>query len=81
MWYVYFIKSNVKDWYYVGSTNRLEERVAEHNKGKVLSTKAYRPFELVFSRQFKFEQDARSYERRLKEQRVEKERIIKELEK
>ena len=46
MWYVYFLKSKVKDFVYVGSTNDLERRLEEHNSGKCQSTKAYCPFDL-----------------------------------
>ncbi len=80
MWYVYIIKSSKKSWYYVGSTNRLTERLEEHNKKLVISTKFYAPLELVFSKQFKSEKEARSYERKLKECRKEKEYIIRDLE-
>ena len=77
MWYVYILKSSIKKWYYVGSTNRLTQRLKEHNAGKVLSTKAYRPFQLIFKKEFTLETEARSYERLLKDKRIEKERIIK----
>ena len=80
MWYVYIIKSNRKKWYYVGSTNRLQERVEEHNKGKVKSTKYYLPLSLIFEKEFGSEKEARGYERMLKDKRIEKERIIKVIE-
>ena len=80
MWFVYIIKSLNKKWYYVGSTNRLEERVKEHNKGLVRSSKPYRPFRLIFKKSFESEAGARFYERKLKDCRIEKERIIKGLE-
>lgn len=80
MWFVYLIKSKYKRWYYVGSTNRLEERLSEHNKLMVRSTKAYAPFELVFKKEFNFERNARDYERKLKDCRIEKEKIIREIE-
>jgi len=44
MWYVYIIKSRVKDWKYVGSTGDLKKRFREHNQGDVQATKHYRPF-------------------------------------
>ncbi len=81
MRYVYIIKSLRKKWYYVGSTNRLNERVEEHNSGQVKSTCHYVPFRLVYRKQFRFENDARLYERKLKDCRREKERIIREIEK
>ncbi|MBU4223729.1 GIY-YIG nuclease family protein [Patescibacteria group bacterium] len=80
MWFVYLIKSEKNKWYYVGSTNRLQKRLFEHNKFKVKSTKAYAPFKLVFKKEFNLEKDAREYERKLKDCRTEKERIIRKLE-
>lgn len=78
-WYVYIIKSLNKNWYYVGSTNSLDRRLVEHNQGKVLSTKSYIPFELVWKENFPSEKEARLYEKLLKDKRIEKERIIKSL--
>ena len=76
MWYVYIIKSSIKRWYYVGSTNRIDQRMKEHNSGKVSSTKSYKPFELIFKKDFNSESEARSYERLVKDKRIEKEKII-----
>jgi putative endonuclease len=77
MWYVYILKSSIKRWYYVGSTNRLDQRIKEHNAGKVLSTKFYKPLQLIFKKEFDLESEARSYERLLKDKRIEKEKIIR----
>ena len=79
-WYVYFLKSEKNRWYYVGSTNRLKERVVEHNLGKVFSTKLHRPLKLVYLLKFQNEKEARDYERKVKSMRREKERIIKMIE-
>jgi len=81
MWNVYVLKSSHKRWYYVGSTNRLDKRVAEHNKGKVSSTTAYKPLELVYVQSFTSEKSAREYEQKLKAKRVEKEALISQIEK
>lgn len=81
MWFVYLIKSISNNWYYVGSTNDIDRRLEEHNKGRVSSTKDKRPLVLVYRKQFETENDAREYERLLKDKRVEKERIIRELSK
>jgi len=81
MWFVYIIKSTLKKWYYVGSTNRFKERLNEHSLGRVKSTKLYRPFVLIFSKKFSEEIEARKYEKKLKDCRIEKENIIKEYEK
>ena len=47
MYYVYFLKSQKNNDLYIGSTEKLDERVALHNAGKVKSTKFYRPWRLV----------------------------------
>ena len=39
MWFVYILKSLKDKNLYVGSTNDIERRLAEHNSGKVDSTK------------------------------------------
>jgi putative endonuclease len=78
MWFVYVLKSITHNWYYVGSTNRLDARIKEHNNGKVKSTKPYKPFIFIFTKIFDLEEEARAYERKLKDCRIEKEKIIKE---
>ncbi len=80
MWYVYILKSINKKWYYVGSTNRIEIRIKEHNKGYVKSSRLYRPLKLVFSKKFNSEKEARDYERKIKDCRIEKEKIIRQIE-
>jgi putative endonuclease len=47
MWYVYVIQSLNSDFTYIGSTNDLKRRFAEHNDGLSQSTKHYSPFELL----------------------------------
>ncbi len=81
MWCVYIIKSSNKKWYYVGSTNRLEERIKEHNNSLVPSTKSFAPLSLVFTKNFDNEKDSRLYEKKLKECRIEKEQVIRQIEK
>jgi predicted GIY-YIG superfamily endonuclease len=45
MWYVYFLALS-NNHIYVGSTDDLKRRFASHQKGEVLSTKAYLPAKL-----------------------------------
>jgi putative endonuclease len=78
-WIVYILKSVNKNWYYVGSTNSIERRLKEHQSGKSKSTKPYLPIELVFRKEFLTEREARGYERKLKQKRVEKETIIRQI--
>jgi putative endonuclease len=79
MFLVYILKSLNKNWYYVGSTNRLEDRLKEHNSGKVRSTKGFIPLSLVYTKEFGNENEARVYEHKIKSSRIEKESIIKSI--
>jgi len=47
MWYVYILRSKVKDWRYVGYTGNLKQRFRQHNQGKSASTRNYKPFDLI----------------------------------
>lgn len=80
MWCVYMLKSSKKRWYYIGSTNNIEKRLAEHNNSKVQSTKSHCPLKVIFIKNFSDEQGARNYEQRLKDKRIEKEQLIKQYE-
>jgi putative endonuclease len=43
---VYILRSTIDKNLYVGSTNNIRRRLAEHNSGKVDSTKGRMPFSL-----------------------------------
>lgn len=66
MFYLYIIKSKKDDNLYIGSTNDLRRRLAEHNSGETLSTKGRRPFELRYYESYFNEDDARRRESSLK---------------
>ena len=46
---VYAIRSLSRNYTYVGMTNDFKRRIEEHNNGENRSTKAYRPFALIYS--------------------------------
>lgn len=48
MYYVYVLASGVDGEWYTGSTPDLKRRVQRHNDGEVPSTKARRPFKLIY---------------------------------
>jgi predicted GIY-YIG superfamily endonuclease len=53
--------------HYIGSTENLEQRFAEHRRGKVHSTRRFgQPLELVATRELPDIQSARVLERQLK---------------
>jgi len=66
LFYVYILKSKKDNNFYMGSTNNLERRIEEHNKGLVFSTKSRIPFELVYYEAYKSDKDARMREKNLK---------------
>jgi predicted GIY-YIG superfamily endonuclease len=65
MWCVYFLLLSNKD-IYVGSMDDLRRRVGSHNRGHVLSTKAYVPATLMSYVVVKSETHARELERYFK---------------
>src|SRR5574338_191385 len=66
MYYVYAIKSVVRKYIYVGITNNLKRRFEEHNSGSNKTTKAYRPFVLIYYEECKDRIEARTKEKYFK---------------
>lgn len=66
MFFVYAIRSTKRNYTYVGLTNNLARRIAEHNDGKNKTTKPYGPFKLIYSESFKTRNEARVKEKNLK---------------
>jgi putative endonuclease len=65
-WFVYVIKSEKDGHLYKGMSEDLKVRVATHNAGKVSSTKAYRPWNLVYFEECENSSHAREREKYLK---------------
>ena len=66
MFYVYVLQSEKGGGIYLGSTNDLKRRLAEHNGGRGRSTKNSAPFRLVYYEAFSNEPEARLREKNLK---------------
>ncbi|MEX2007707.1 MAG: GIY-YIG nuclease family protein [Candidatus Levyibacteriota bacterium] len=66
MFYVYVLKSILNDQIYVGSTKNLKIRFKEHNNGKIISTKRYKPWKLIYYEAYTEEKLARMREKKLK---------------
>jgi len=65
MYHVYLLRSNTR--FYIGFTSRrINERVKDHNYGKVKSTRFNRPWKLIYLETYASESDARKRERMLK---------------
>lgn len=64
---VYVLYSDTFDKHYTGFTSRLEERIQSHNdlSGKGY-TKRYRPWRLIYQKEFDTKSEAMSYEKWLK---------------
>ena len=66
MYYTYILKSKVKDRYYIGHCLDPVKRLILHNSGRSISTKAYIPWELVYSEEFATRSEAMKREYALK---------------
>ena len=66
MAYLYVLHSLKYNRYYIGSTREIVNRLKTHNSGKVRSTKAYRPWKLIYTEKFETYSDARKRETCLK---------------
>jgi putative endonuclease len=66
MFYVYVLKSLLRNYLYVGMTNDLERRVKQHNNGLNKTTKPYRPFEIHLVDEYPSRVEARNREKFLK---------------
>lgn len=64
--YVYVLQSKIDKNFYVGHTSDLHKRILEHNSGKVKSTQARRPFNLVYCEASLNQKDAFDREKYLK---------------
>ena len=74
MGYLYILQSEKNGRYYIGSTNNLSRRIAEHSAGKTKSIRALRPLRIVFKQDFATLAEARRAERKLK--RLKSKKII-----
>ena len=63
---VYILYSNTAKKHYTGFTTNLEQRLISHNElGKGWTSK-YRPWQLIFSKEFVTKKEAMEYEKWLK---------------
>lgn len=63
---VYAIKSKIRNYIYVGFTSDLNDRSHRHNSGYEKTTRAYAPFDLIFTEEFQTRVEARAKEKYLK---------------
>ena len=58
MFFVYILYSDNFDRFYIGHTKEIAQRLKDHNRGKVRSTKAYLPWRVVYTERYVTKSDA-----------------------
>ena len=76
MWYLYILKSLLFGKKYIDITGNISNRLAKHNSGSVRSTKAYKPWEMVYKEKFKTRKEARIRELELKKSGNKRKRLF-----
>ena len=66
MTYLYILESINTGRLYIGVTDNLLNRLGVHNNGYNQSTKAYRPYRIIFSRACETKSEAMDREKKLK---------------
>ncbi len=66
MYYVYLLKSLSDRGWYTGFTEDINRRFEDHNFGKNVSTRARRPFVLIYYEEYLYKLDALGREKFLK---------------
>jgi len=66
MYTVYILQSSKNNRYYIGHTANLIERLDAHNRGSNQSTKANRPWKLIYSEKYSVKTEAAKRERQIK---------------
>ena len=63
MYYLYILLNEAKTRTYTGVANDVNKRLAEHNAGRVKSSRPYRPYEIVHTELFGTLSEARQKEK------------------
>jgi len=64
--FVYILKSEKTDKFYIGYSENPEQRLAEHNSGKCISTRNGIPWKKVYQESFETSQEALKREKQIK---------------
>ena len=76
MFFTYILESSTTGKFYIGSTNNLEKRIIQHNKGYNKSTKGGIPWRLIHYFSFNTRSEAIKLEMKLKKMKSRK-RLLK----
>lgn len=79
MFWVYILRSELNNIYYIGSCRDVRKRLLLHNRGLVVSTKRYIPWKLIYFEKHFSLKSARSRELQIKKwkSRISIENLIK----
>jgi putative endonuclease len=66
MYFVYILRSELNGRFYIGSTDDVSRRLADHNSGNTPSTKPYRPRKPAHVESFATKTEARKRELQIK---------------
>jgi len=66
MYFVYVIRSEIVGYFYIGFTEEPAARLKAHNKGNDISTRAGRPWEIIYLEGYLHKSDALHREKFLK---------------
>jgi putative endonuclease len=66
MFFVYAIKSQRRNYVYVGLTNNFDRRLLEHSSGQNKTTRPYAPFKVILVEVHQTRPEARKREKYLK---------------
>ena len=72
IFYLYILHSCKDGTYYIGHTGDLKKRLKWHNAGYSLSTKAKRPWKLVYKERYQTKSEAQKREYELKRKKSRK---------
>ncbi len=65
-YFVYVLRSQTVERYYVGQTGDLSDRLKRHNEGRVRSTRGHRPWSIVYFEKYETRAEAMRREREVK---------------
>ena len=65
-YWTYILQSIKFDKYYIGQSGDVDDRFRRHNNGESKSTKAYRPWKLVYRKRWNTRSEAVQHEKQLK---------------
>jgi len=66
MYYVYIIKSEIVEKYYIGYTSNIINRLKHHNSGANRSTKPFHPWKIIYTETYNTKKEAWLRERQIK---------------